>query len=516
MTLYRKLIEALLAALMLSTLLTGALAETPADYDASQPGSLTEDQLYAESALLVDMDTGDVLLSKNTRVRMYPASTTKIMTLLLAVESDIPLEQQVTIPAEAGNVPEGSSVIGIKPGDIMTWQDLLYGFMLKSGNDGSNAIAVLASGSIDAFVDRMNQRAAELGCEGTHYTNAHGYHDQDHYSTAQDLARISEYAMRNEVFRRIVGAARQEITITRGGKTASGDAVNRNSLLLPESEYYYEGATGIKTGHHRKAGWCVVASAEKNGVNLMAVVLNCDTEDHKWQDAHKLLDYGFSRYESLKIETLVESVWQETGIVAVENAADSDPGGGQLQLNHGAITNGDAAVMVLRDSEAAMQRARQRLRETMDIEWSREPVAPVTAGEVLGRVRFRGPGDTDVTAELVASRDVEAMPDPTPGQTAEPVTGDSGALPAGMETHADADGRNGGFMRGIGRALVCAAILVSLLALGGALVSSAIRRKKRRRAAARRRAAMRRRGVAPRATRASGKRIAQQYRQSWK
>ena len=206
MTASRRLLSTLIILLLLVSACCTAQAVTPDDYDPETPAVLENDHLYAESAFLIDMDTQAVLLSKNSRVRVYPASTTKIMTLLLAVESSIPMAQKVTIPSEAGDVPQGSSLLEIKPGDRMTWEDLLYGFMLRSGNDASNAIAVLVSGTIPAFVSQMNLRAMQLGCEGTHFVNAHGYHDQDHYTTAQDLARISIHAMPCRT-RRFVGSS---------------------------------------------------------------------------------------------------------------------------------------------------------------------------------------------------------------------------------------------------------------------------------------------------------------------
>ena len=200
--------------------------------------ALDDPDLNAQSALLVDELTGEVLFSKNSRVRMYPASTTKIMTLLLALESDIPLDSQVTIPQEAADIPEGSSVIPVKPGDETSFRDLLCGFMLSSGNDGANAVAVLVDGSIEAFVAHMNARAAELGCEGTHYVNAHGYHDAEHYTTAQDLATIARTAMTNPAFRQIVAEPKWQMTVKRGGQTAQLDIVSRNSLLQSGEKYY--------------------------------------------------------------------------------------------------------------------------------------------------------------------------------------------------------------------------------------------------------------------------------------
>ena len=491
MTAIRRVLWALAALLIASAACFTALAVTPDDYDPQNPANLENDHLYAESAFLIDMDTQEILLSKNSRVRMYPASTTKIMTLLLALESGIPLDQQVTIPAEAGNVPAGSSVIGIKPGDVMTWRDLLYGFMLKSGNDGSNAIAMLTTGSIPSFVDRMNQRAQELGCEGTHFTNAHGYHDQEHYTTAQDLFRISQYAMQNETFRQIVGTARQQITITRGGKTASGDAENRNSLLLPDSKYYYPGATGIKTGHHSQAGWCVVASAEREGVRLMAVVLNCATEDRKWQDAKKLLDYGFSQYAAYSMTELLNRMQNEICAVSIDNASEDDINNGNMLLRYGQIVNGDVTRMIHRNSEAAMQLATANIHESLNIQWNRELVAPVTAGEELGRVSFNAPDGSVVTAQLLASRDVEARPEPTPTPTPEPTPVPT-VRPSADEGRENEAPERASAPAKTALVLVIAALLLLLVVLLAVHAS----RARKRREAARRRARRRRMAAA--------------------
>ena len=167
--------------IILFLLLSPSLAlAAPEDYDVNTPEALTQDELYGESAVAIDADTGEILFSKNARVRMYPASTTKVMTLLLAVESGWSFDTPVTIPPEAAEIPSDSSTVPVYPGEVMSFGDLLYGLMLHSGNDAANAVAVLVSGSIPAFVQRMNERAAELGCTGTHFANAHGYHDENH------------------------------------------------------------------------------------------------------------------------------------------------------------------------------------------------------------------------------------------------------------------------------------------------------------------------------------------------
>ena len=157
----RRKLPALLSIILIIvfSLSASALALTPADYDASAPQSLTADELYAQSAILIDADSGDVLFSKDAYTRMHPASTTKIMTLLLGIESGIDLDQQIAIPQAAADIAKDSTMVPVFPGETMSFRDLLTGFFLNSGNDGANAVAVIVSGSVEKFVERMNQRA---------------------------------------------------------------------------------------------------------------------------------------------------------------------------------------------------------------------------------------------------------------------------------------------------------------------------------------------------------------------
>ena len=404
----------LLAVLVIWTLAAGQAA--PSDYDMSAPENLRPDHLYAQSALLIDMDSGVELFAKDANIRMYPASTTKIMTLMLALESDIGLDDTVTIPAEAADIPKGSSVIPVQPGDTMRFRDLLCGFMLSSGNDGANAIAVLVDGSIPAFVERMNARAAELGCTGTHFVNAHGYHDANHYTTARDLAIMSRTAMENADFREIVAQPAWDMTVTRDGKTGTGTIVSRNTLLIKDEKYYYADCTGIKTGHHNAAGWCFVGSAERDGMRLICVDLNCEKEMEKWYDAARLFEYGFTRYEEAPAFRLLEAAAGSLTRVRVENAAADDPEGGVLSLFMTPIEGGEATLRIVRDNDESAQRASEALIQSAQIEWTRQIIAPISEGEVLGTLRCALPDGKSVVAQLSASRDVSeaeaAEPEP--------------------------------------------------------------------------------------------------------
>jgi len=474
----------LTALLLVALVFSGAAASalTPEDYDMSAPQSLDPGHLYAEAALLVDEDSGEVLFSKNPGVRMFPASTTKIMTLLLALESDIALDTRVTIPAEAGDVPEGSSVIPVKPGDVMRFSDLLYGFMLSSGNDGANAIAVLVDGSIEAFVEHMNRRAGELGCEGTHYVNAHGYHDAQHYTTARDLALISRFAMENPTFRKIVAAPNWTMDIQRNGDEVQTQIISRNSLLIEGDKYYYPDCTGIKTGHHNKAGWCFVGSAEREGKRVICVVLNCEHEMSKWYDAARLFEYGFTRYEPVALERLLNLAWDPHAVIRVENAAGDDPEGGSLRVSLSDIDGGGQTVQLVSGSEASLNTAVDRIGDGLQIHWEHPLAAPVDQGERLGTLTVEVDGVGSVSAVLTASRSVAEQPAATEAPTLAPA-------PTAGEALSDA-GHEGHSRRGHGRELLIA--LIALLALAGILAVAAIQSARSRRAKARRRSRARR------------------------
>lgn len=446
-----------------------------AEYDMNQPQNLDQSHLYAESALLVDEDTGEVLFSKDSRVRMYPASTTKIMTLLLGLESGIGLEDQVTIPAGADDVPEGSSVVPVKPGDVMSFADLLYGFMLSSGNDGANAVAVLADGSTGAFVEHMNRRAAQIGCEGTHYVNVHGYHDSEHYTTARDLALISIEAMKNPDFRKIVATPKWTMNIQRNGKAVEQEIVSRNTLLQSGEKYYYPDCTGVKTGHHNKAGWCFVGSAERDGMRLICVVLKCEAEMSKWYDAARLFEYGFTRFQRVTANELIERAWErQFRRVQIENADPDDSQGGGLELNLSVGEGKDATVPVIAGSEASLNAAVDRL---VSVKWERDFVAPIEANDAMGTVTCVADG-TPVVARLTASRAVAVKPEPTPTGAPEPTEvarspepTEAAARPA---THK-------------GSGLVILVILPLVLSGSAIAVVAALKQAERRRARARRR-----------------------------
>lgn len=213
----------------------------------------------ARAEIAMELSTGTVLTESNSNARLPMASTTKILTAIIIIE-DCNLDEEITVPDEAVGV-EGSSIY-LQKDEKIDVRDLIYGLMLRSGNDSAAALAIHHSGSIEKFAEVMNERAKKMGAENSHFKNPSGLPDDEHYTTAYDLCTIACYAMKNETFKAVVS------TTNYIGKYKN--FVNKNKIL-----YKYESANGIKTGYTLKAGRCLVSSAEKNGMDIVCVVLNC-------------------------------------------------------------------------------------------------------------------------------------------------------------------------------------------------------------------------------------------------
>lgn len=382
----------------------------PSDYDINTPENLQEDYLYGTSCAVLDADTGRVLFSKNPDLIVYPASTTKIMTLLLALESDISLDQMVTIPQDAYNVPSDSSIVPVKPGEEMSFEDLLYGLQLKSGNDAAMSIAVLVSGSVSNFVALMNQRAAELGCTSTHFVNPHGYHDDGHYTTVNDMSRIAMEALKNPEFRQIVSTR----TYTMAATSLRDPLTISNSYLVmdPDSMYYYSDCIGIKSGYHSKAGYCFVGAAERDGLTLLSLSMNSGTTNREtsWIDTIRLMKYGFLQYNFMDLDSLLPALSASYSSVTVENAADNDPGQGLLALDAVQLNEVDYQIPVYKDSDSYYATLSQ-LRQNTTVNMVSNLKAPIEQGEVVGTLTVNLDADTYVSLSLVASRSVAARPE---------------------------------------------------------------------------------------------------------
>ncbi|WP_309120064.1 D-alanyl-D-alanine carboxypeptidase family protein [Paenibacillus sp.] len=250
--------------------------------------------IRAKAGIVIDAKSGEALFAKAANQPVYPASMTKIMTTLLLLEACAD-DETFVVGDEIRQREDGESSAGLLEGETRTAGSLAEALMLASGNDAARTVArqlvrkhcgktLSAERSMVYFAELMNWKARELGAANTRFANAHGLHDPNHVSTAADLARIARRAMRNERFRELAGRK----------VGADGRYRNRNLLLQPDSPFYDAAATGLKTGFTSAAGYCLAASASAGGVELIAIVLR-STEDGRWTDARKLLDYGFRR-----------------------------------------------------------------------------------------------------------------------------------------------------------------------------------------------------------------------------
>ena len=258
-----------------------------------------------ETGVLIDAKSGNVLYEYNGDKAMYPASTTKVMTALVALEAvkrgELQLTDKIEITEEMlDNMDPDGTNMALKAGEIIDFEALLRGLMIPSGNDAAIAIAYMISGGIEPFVEKMNQRAAELGLKDTHFVNPHGLHDENHYTTALDMAVIAREAMKNETFRNTVDIAHIKIPPT--NKTEEERYyLNTNGLIsaMRYSNYYYPKSTGIKTGYTSQAGNCLVASAKDKQEELISVIFGAEGIDNSHNDSKRLLEYGFNNYENI-------------------------------------------------------------------------------------------------------------------------------------------------------------------------------------------------------------------------
>ncbi|MDI6601472.1 MAG: D-alanyl-D-alanine carboxypeptidase family protein [Thermoanaerobacteraceae bacterium] len=251
--------------------------------------------ISAPSAALIDFNTGQILYEKNANQKMYPASITKILTAIIALENSN-LNEQVTAGDDVLNV-DGNKIY-ISPGETLSMKDLVYSLLIASANDSAIVIADHIGGSIKGFTDIMNKKAAEIGAKNTNFTNPNGLHEDNHYTTARDMALIARYAMQNETFRNIVTTAKYTIQPT--NKFDKVRELYCENKLLKNTKYKYEGADGIKTGYTIKANQTLVASATRDGHRIIAVIMGAKGTK-VWEDAIKLLDYGFANYKLVSL-----------------------------------------------------------------------------------------------------------------------------------------------------------------------------------------------------------------------
>ena len=331
--------------------------------------SAQEINTSAKACVVIDQHSGRVLLSHNADAELPMASTTKVMTALLALEAGA-LDAPVTCSRRAFGVP-GTSIY-LSEGETLTLREMLYGLMLASGNDAATAIAEHIGGSVEEFCRMMTVRAGELGCKSTVFLTPHGLPCDGHYTTAHDLALIAREAMTHPEFREIVGTSRA--TIPWEDREYDRVLNNKNKLLTT-----YDGATGIKTGYTKKAGRCLVFGANRNGMEIIGVVLNCPD----WfNEAARLMDIAFERYEAATMLHAGDTV----GTLPVTHADDA-----MVE----AILSADLTGVVPKGSIPQVE---------IDLPAALD--APIQAGQIIGTARMLAGGVVIAEVPLVAAEDV--------------------------------------------------------------------------------------------------------------
>lgn len=255
-----------------------------------------EPELVAEAAIVMDASTGQVLYDKHAEIGKYPASITKIMTVALALEHGLNLDETVEISENAvWGVDRDSSLIGLDVGERVTLGDLVYATMVKSDNTCAYALAEYVSGSIEEFAKLMNQKAEELGCKHTHFVTPNGLPDEDHYTTAYDMALITRYALSNDTFREIAGTLSYTVPATNKTKETR-PLWNGNKMINPGDLNYYEYCEGGKTGYTIASKNTLVTFAKKEDLELICVIMDCDGSAYTYTDSRALYNYCYRNY----------------------------------------------------------------------------------------------------------------------------------------------------------------------------------------------------------------------------
>lgn len=329
-------------------------------------------EVSAKSAYALEADSCDTIFEKNADTRMSMASTTKIMTAIVAIEN-ASLDTIVKITPEMVGV-EGSSIY-LQEGEKLTIEELLYALLLESANDASLAIACSVAGSVEGFVEMMNDKAQELGLENTHFTNPHGLDENEHYTTAKELALLASYAMDNPIFYDIVSTYKRVIPL---GEDGSRVLINHNKLL-----HQYDGAIGVKTGFTKKSGRCLVSCAEIDGVRIIAVTLNAPSD---WDDHTKMLDLGFSMYEGIRLADI-----------------------GDYNISLDVINGKKSSILCSNLNGLNITLKRDNINISAYLEANRMVSAPIKQGDYVGRIVFKNNGEEIASLNLYALENVKEI-----------------------------------------------------------------------------------------------------------
>mgnify|MGYP006277994685 CR=1 FL=1 len=363
------------------------------NFSLADTNKLTPQDINAKSAILIDAKTGEILFEKNKHKKMYPASTTKILTGILAIEMGN-FDEIITVDDKTPYEIEGTH-IALEPGEKLSFKDLVNSMLIESANDSAVVIAKNLSGSVENFADLMNKKAKELGAKNSNFVNPNGLPNEEHVTTAYDLAMIAKYAMKNNVFRNIVKNYTYTIPPT-NKKSEERYMKSANRLLYSTSninvdgnivDIKYDGAIGIKTGYTVAANQCLVAGAKRNGKELISVILSSDGKN-KWVDTHKLFNYGFNNFSTETIAFKKEFVKN----IEVEH--------GDKNFVTGIIDNNIYAT-IPNNSQNDINK---------NIILSDKVKAPISKGQVLGKIEYSIDGKIIGMANIISTEEINMKP----------------------------------------------------------------------------------------------------------
>lgn len=355
----------------------------------------------ARGAILIDANTGVTIYEKNSHKKLYPASITKIMTAYLACKYG-KFDDTLTASHNAiYGIGQGSSIIGIKEGEQISFLDGLYGIMMESANEVCMMVAEHIDGTVEKFVDRMNKQAQDWGCKDTHFNNPHGFHDVDHYTTPYDMSLIAFNAIKDENFSKIWGTV--DHTIPANNKSPQRFLHNKDKMLKPTSDYYYQYAIGGKTGFHDDAKNTLVTCAEKDGVKLISVVMKANGYNQAYTDSKTLLDYGFSVYKDNKVYT---AGTYTDKIPVYQTYLSEDYNVGELNVT----VAGDVSAKLPSFVSANDVKTKAVIDYGKDNN-ANKIYAPIKEGDKVGTMEFTYKDKTIATADITASNSVESKSD---------------------------------------------------------------------------------------------------------
>ena len=367
-------------------------AITPIILDSS---SLNPPGVAAQSAVVMDSKSGTIIYTKNEHEKVFPASTTKIMTAILALELTEDLESPVTATIQAlAPITNEDSHMGLLVGETLPMSKLIEGMLVASANDAANVIAIHLAGSIDAFADLMTQKAQSLGAYNTNFVNANGMHNDNHYTSAYDLAIITQYAMKNEKFREYVKQTSFQFPVT--NKHSAPQILSNTNLFLSKARsthHVWSPVIGVKTGFTSQAGYCLVTAAQNNDSELISVIMNCQNTDNaqgaiSYIESKKLLNFGFNNYRHTtlaKAGDIISSskVYEAKNDTRISMTIDTDLG-----------------ALLPKSIDPAED-------VKVDLEIPDKFKAPIKKGDALGTVSYTYQDQEIAYATLIAANDVE-------------------------------------------------------------------------------------------------------------